>query len=66
LTAEFAAGDMVTFSVTLVHASLDNQTAEVRLSSDSRYQRANEAVDDRWVGADPAGHSRAGKRGRIC
>jgi hypothetical protein len=66
LTAEFAAGDMVTFSVTLVHASLDNQTDEVRLSSDSRYQRANEAVDDRWVGVDPAGHSRAGKRGRIC
>jgi ectoine hydroxylase-related dioxygenase (phytanoyl-CoA dioxygenase family) len=66
LTAEFAAGDMVTFSVTLVHASLDNQTGEVRLSSDSRYQRANEAVDNRWVGSDPVGHSRAGKRGRIC
>jgi ectoine hydroxylase-related dioxygenase (phytanoyl-CoA dioxygenase family) len=66
LTADFQAGDMVTFSVTLVHASLDNQTDHIRLSSDSRYQLATEAVDDRWVGLHPVGHSRAGKRGRIC
>jgi ectoine hydroxylase-related dioxygenase (phytanoyl-CoA dioxygenase family) len=66
LTADFQAGDMVTFSMTLVHASLDNQTNQIRLSSDSRYQLATEAVDDRWVGLHPAGHSRAGKRGRIC
>jgi ectoine hydroxylase-related dioxygenase (phytanoyl-CoA dioxygenase family) len=66
LTAEFAAGDMVTFIVTLVHGSLDNQTDQIRLSSDSRYQLASEAVDDRWVGFHPAAHSRAGKRGRIC
>ena len=66
LTAEFEAGDMITFSVTLVHASLDNQTDQVRLSSDSRYQLASEAVDNRWVGLHPVAHSRAGKRGRIC
>jgi ectoine hydroxylase-related dioxygenase (phytanoyl-CoA dioxygenase family) len=66
LTADFQAGDMVTFSVALVHASLDNQTDHIRLSSDSRYQLATEAVDDRWVGLHPVGHSRAGKRGRIC
>ena len=66
LTAYFQAGDMVTFSMTLVHARLDNQTDQIRLSSDSRYQLATESVDDRWVGLHPAGHSRAGKRGRIC
>jgi hypothetical protein len=66
LTAEFEAGDMVTFCMTLVHGSLDNQTDRIRLSSDSRYQLATEPVDDRWVGINPAGHTRAGKRGRIC
>ncbi len=66
LTAEYEAGDMVTFSMTLVHGSLDNQTDEIRLSSDSRYQLANESVDDRWIGVLPSGHSRAGKVGRIC
>ena len=66
LTAPFRAGDMITFSMTLVHASLDNQTDQIRLSSDSRYQLASEAADDRWVGPNPPGHSRAGKRGRIC
>src|SRR5258708_412349 len=49
LTAEFEAGDMVTFCMTLVHGSLDNQTDQIRLSSDSRYQLATEAVDDRWI-----------------
>jgi hypothetical protein len=57
---------MITFSMTLVHASLDNQTDQIRLSSDSRYQLATEAVDDRWIGLNPPGHTRAGKRGRIC
>ena len=66
LTAEFEAGDMVTFCMTLVHASLDNQTDQIRLSSDSRYQLATEAVDERWVGVNPVGHTRAGKTGRIC
>jgi hypothetical protein len=62
----FFARDMVTFGMTLVHASLDNQTNQIRLSSDSRYQLAAEPVDDRWIGPSPAGHTRAGKRGRIC
>ncbi len=66
LTANFEAGDMVTFCMTLAHASLDNQTNQIRLSSDSRYQLASEAVDNRWLGAHPVGHTRAGKLGRIC
>jgi Phytanoyl-CoA dioxygenase (PhyH) len=66
LTTEFKAGDMLTFGMTTVHASLDNQTDEIRFSSDTRYQLATEAADNRWLGANPPGHSRAGKQGRIC
>ena len=66
LTTEFRAGDLLTFSMATVHGSLDNQTDRVRISSDSRYQLAAEAVDERWVGENPVGHGPAGKRGRIC
>ena len=56
-----------TFGMFLVHASLDNRTPDrIRLSSDSRYQRASEPIDERWVGPNPPGHSAAGKLGRIC
>jgi hypothetical protein len=66
LTAEFRAGDVVIFTVYLVHGGLDNQSDRIRLSSDSRYQLASEPTDERWVGDDPAAHGDAGKRGRIC
>ncbi|MSU23827.1 MAG: phytanoyl-CoA dioxygenase [Opitutus sp.] len=67
LTTEFRAGDFVTFGMFLVHASLDNRTENrLRISSDSRYQRASEPIDERWVGLNPPGHTTAGKRGRIC
>jgi len=67
LTAEFEAGDFLTFGMFLVHASCDNRTDDrLRISTDSRYQRASEPIDERWVGVNPPGHSTAGKRGRIC
>jgi ectoine hydroxylase-related dioxygenase (phytanoyl-CoA dioxygenase family) len=67
LTApEFRMGDVVVFGMFLVHASLDNQSDRIRLSTDSRYQLASEPADERWVGPNPVGHSRAGKRGRVC
>ena len=66
LTTEYRAGDILTFGMNLVHASLDNRTNRIRLSTDSRYQRASEAIDERWIGANPPGHGLAGKRGRIC
>jgi hypothetical protein len=67
LVSEFEPGDFVTFGMFTVHASLDNQTINrLRISSDSRYQRASEPVDERWIGINPAGHGVSGKRGLIC
>lgn len=67
LTTEYRAGDFLTFGMFLVHASLDNRSQNrLRISSDSRYQRASEPIDERWVGPNPPGHTAAGKRGRIC
>ncbi len=66
LSAEFNAGDVLLFGMFTIHASLDNHSPSIRLSSDSRYQLASEPVDERWVGTNPVGHSAAGKRGRIC
>ncbi|MES2459633.1 MAG: phytanoyl-CoA dioxygenase family protein [Armatimonadota bacterium] len=59
-------GDVLIFSMRTVHASLDNPSQRIRLSSDTRYQRADEPADERWVGDDPIAHGIAGKRGRIC
>jgi hypothetical protein len=59
-------GDFLTFKMTTIHASLDNQTDRVRLSSDTRYQRASQPADARWVGANPAGHGPRAKQGMIC
>ncbi len=66
LTAEFRAGDLLTFSIYLVHASLDNRSDRIRLSSDSRYQLASEPVDERWIGEAPVAHGPGAKRGLIC
>ncbi|MCW5547413.1 MAG: phytanoyl-CoA dioxygenase family protein [Opitutaceae bacterium] len=66
LTAQFQPGDFLTFRMDMIHGSLDNATDRVRLSTDTRYQPANEPIDERWIGANPAAHGKAGKRGRIC
>jgi hypothetical protein len=63
LTGEFQAGDVLIFGMFTVHASLDNHSPQIRLSSDSRYQLACEPVDERWVGAEPIAHSPVAKRG---
>jgi hypothetical protein len=71
LTApEFRMGDVLIFSMRTVHAGTDNDTNALRLSTDSRYQRADAPVDERWVagpnGEPPVGHGTAAKRGKIC
>jgi len=67
LTApEWRVGDFITFGMTIVHGGLDNQTSRFRLSSDTRYQRASQPIDERWVGETPPANTQAGKRGRVC
>jgi hypothetical protein len=66
LTAEFELGDVLIFGMYIMHASSDNNTNRIRLSSDSRYQLASEAVDERWIGSDPPGHGIRAKRPMIC
>ncbi|MFI5387142.1 MAG: phytanoyl-CoA dioxygenase family protein [Fimbriimonadales bacterium] len=66
LTAQYRMGDFLTFPMFTVHGSLDNQSREVRLSSDSRYQLASEPVDERWVGENPPGHGGKMVKGMIC
>lgn len=66
LTTNFEAGDVLTFGMATVHASLDNHTNRFRLSSDSRYQLASDPVDERWIGEDPIAHGPAGKKGKVC
>ncbi len=66
LTAAYRAGDLLIFGPFTMHAGMDNQTRYFRLSTDSRYQRADQAVDERWVGETIVGHGPAGKKGMIC
>ena len=66
LTADYRMGDLLVFCMHLLHASHDNQTDELRISTDTRYQLASEPVDERWIGDDPPGHSIRAKRGIIC
>ena len=66
LTADFRAGDLLCFSIFTVHASLDNHSEQIRLSSDSRYQKASEPADERWIGKNPIGHGPNAKIGMIC
>ncbi|MGB9934058.1 phytanoyl-CoA dioxygenase family protein [Haloarcula amylolytica] len=54
-TADFTAGDAIIFDTNLLHGSLTNRTDRFRISVDTRYQSIEEAVDPRWVGADPTG-----------
>ena len=66
LTAEYRLGDLLVFCMNLMHASSDNQTDRVRLSSDSRYQLASEPRDRRWIGDNPPKHGIRAKEGMIC
>lgn len=66
LTADYQLGDVLLFSVYLVHCSLDNTSDRIRLTSDTRYQLAAEPVDERWIGENPIAHGPAAKEGMIC
>ena len=66
LTTDFKAGDVLVFTMKTLHASLNNQTNRVRISTDSRYQLASEPADERWIGENPAGHGTKSKVGMVC
>ena len=53
VSTPFQAGDVVIFGMYFMHASLENRSNRFRLSSDTRYQLATEAVDERHMGEDP-------------
>lgn len=58
LSTDFQAGDMLCFTMHTLHGALDNNSPKkrCRLTSDTRYQPANEPIDDRWNGANPEAH----------
>ncbi|MGB7932050.1 MAG: phytanoyl-CoA dioxygenase family protein [Gammaproteobacteria bacterium] len=62
LTAEFRMGDVLIFSPYIIHASTDNHSPRMRISSDTRYQLASEPADERWAGPNPIGHGLKAKR----
>lgn len=55
-TSSFKMGDVLIFGMFTMHGSLDNTTSRYRLSADTRFQRADEPVDERWIGDDPIAH----------
>jgi len=66
LTTDYEMGDVLIFSMYTMHASMDNQTNRIRLSTDTRYQLASEPVDERWIGENPIAHGLQAKQGMIC
>ncbi|MCG9128310.1 phytanoyl-CoA dioxygenase family protein [Candidatus Poribacteria bacterium] len=55
-TTSFSAGDVIIFSMFLMHASLVNTSDKIRITADTRYQLASEPIDERWIGENPKGH----------
>jgi len=66
LTTSFRMGDLLTFGMKTVHASLDNGTTSYRLSTDTRYQLASQSIDPRWVGPDTEEYAVRNRIGKIC
>ncbi len=54
LTAAYEPGDVLVFSMNMLHGAFDNRSPErrCRLSTDSRYLVAGETPDPRWNGDD--------------
>jgi ectoine hydroxylase-related dioxygenase (phytanoyl-CoA dioxygenase family) len=70
MAPEYRMGDVLVFTMRTVHAGTDNETDAVRLSTDSRYQRADAPIDERWIrganGEAPIGHGLGAKQGKLC
>lgn len=59
-STDYRAGDVLCFSMRTLHGALDNNSPEgrCRLSSDTRYQPADEPLDERWNGDEIEAHGR--------
>jgi ectoine hydroxylase-related dioxygenase (phytanoyl-CoA dioxygenase family) len=66
LTAEFEPGDLLIFTMRTVHASLDNQSNRIRISTDTRYQLASDPIDERYAVDHVIPYDKRFKNGRIC
>ena len=62
LTADFRAGDLIVFTMTTLHGTLDNHSpiGRTRLSCDVRWQPMADPIDSRYAGPDPRGTTGAG------
>ncbi len=66
LTAEYEMGDLLVFTMYTMHTGNDNQTNRLRISTDTRYQPAVDAIDERWIGAVPGVGNIRENRGMVC
>jgi len=66
LTSAYEMGDLLLFTMYTMHTGSDNQTDRLRISTDTRYQPASDAVDERWVGAAPGNWDIRVKQGMVC
>jgi hypothetical protein len=55
-TSEFQMGDVLLFGMFTMHSSLTNVSDRFRITTDTRYQRADEPIDERWIGENPIAH----------
>lgn len=62
LTTAFAPGDCLVFGMFTAHAAFDNGSAggQVRVSCDTRFQPASDAMDERFSGPNPPAHGGLG------
>lgn len=60
-TSNFKAGDIVIFGMYQLHGSLKNETNQLRITCDTRYQRVSEARDERWSNKVPILHTSTGQ-----
>jgi len=66
LTTDYQLGDLLVFGMYTMHASMDNHTNRLRLSTDTRYQLASEPVDELWIGEEPIAHGPEAQKGDMC
>ena len=56
-TTRFQAGDLLILTMLTMHTSTKNRSDRWRISSDIRFQPADDPIDERWIGDDPQAHT---------